>query len=280
METPVTENQWKPPPGRLTRSSTASVRRVKGESSGTTSGMGNSDVVLDGVAAVEAIRARAASRTGKGNSSSSKEQAEAVTTDTLEPSCVYVIDGLIRNAQKMLKAERAEIKPLKLRNDKGESSHIRGVPLGLEETEVDVADRLSYDFPNDSRLLQSIKDATADLQRLLDVQTQASVVLHSLGSNGGRLRRRQPMHYDFKQGEVNRYKKRRVGKAKKRCPVPWTLLVSLQDGGMLIVARKGQKVLLKLDEGDAVLMRFDVWHGGAAYLADHWRMHEYWVPKG
>ena len=35
---------------------------------------------------------------------------------------------------------------------------------------------------------------------------------------------------------------------------------------------------IRLAAGDAVLFRGDVWHSGAGYAADHWRLHEYWVP--
>ena len=37
---------------------------------------------------------------------------------------------------------------------------------------------------------------------------------------------------------------------------------------------------MQLNAGEACLFRGDVWHGGATYTAAHWRLHEYWEPKG
>ena len=39
-------------------------------------------------------------------------------------------------------------------------------------------------------------------------------------------------------------------------------------------------VVIELDAGDAVLFRYDVRHGGAAYTSQHIRLHEYWEPIG
>ena len=64
---------------------------------------------------------------------------------------------------------------------------------------------------------------------------------------------------------------------------PWTLLVSLQPGGKLIIEKQGDgggPVVIELDAGDAVLFRYDVKHGGAAYTHKHMRLHEYWEPEG
>ena len=36
--------------------------------------------------------------------------------------------------------------------------------------------------------------------------------------------------------------------------------------------------MIELDAGDAVLFRYDVRHGGAAYTSQHIRLHEYWEP--
>ena len=38
--------------------------------------------------------------------------------------------------------------------------------------------------------------------------------------------------------------------------------------------------MIELGAGDAVLFRYDVKHGGAAYTHKHMRLHEYWEPEG
>ena len=55
-------------------------------------------------------------------------------------------------------------------------------------------------------------------------------------------------------------------------------VVSLQPEGKLIILTSGGHVVVQLDAGDAVLFRYDVKHGGAAYGSKHIRLHEYWEP--
>ena len=50
--------------------------------------------------------------------------------------------------------------------------------------------------------------------------------------------------------------------------------LSLQPGGKLIIPTSDGPVVIELGTGDAVLFRYDVRHGGAAYASQHIRLHE------
>ena len=70
---------------------------------------------------------------------------------------------------------------------------------------------------------------------------------------------------------------------------PWTLLVSLQPGGKLIVEKQGDgggAVVIELDAGDAVLFRSGSNKHGLRRQTNMvvprtpMRLHEYWEPEG
>ena len=88
---------------------------------------------------------------------------------------------------------------------------------------------------------------------------------------------RQIGHFDYSRTCIGTWHAR---VAVRRVPQtsPWTLLVSLQDGGEILVWCHQRWVAVELQAGDAFLFRGDVWHAGAGYKVDHFRLHEYWVP--
>merc|ERR1712194_197275 len=94
---------------------------------------------------------------------------------------------------------------------------------------------------------------------------------------------RQVMHRDYSTTAYGKWRTKEAGinakiKPRPRQRYPWTLLLSLQPEGKLIVLTTGGPVVIELDAGDAVLFRYDVRHGGAAYGRRHIRLHEYWEP--
>ena len=162
------------------------------------------------------------------------------------------------------------------RHYKEQWGHIRGCPVGCEKkTSLDQPDRKSYDFHTESEIVLQIEKATERLKQALKVRLLGRVALKSTQGT-----RRQVLHYDFKQNLVKQWQQRKFGKKKSKKVHPWTLLVSLQAHGKLIVCVLGNKVEVPLGAGDAILFRYDVFHGGARYSREHWRMHEYWVPEG
>ena len=112
----------------------------------------------------------------------------------------------------------------------------------------------------------------------LGVKITHGVGLQSKGATkGGRPRPSQPGHWDYCQDTIRRH---HVVQHQKRIQQtwPWTVLISLQPEGLLWVFSAGVWKLLSLREGDAVLVRGDVWHAGAGYVKEHWRVHFYCEP--
>ena len=112
----------------------------------------------------------------------------------------------------------------------------------------------------------------------LGVKITHGVGLQSKGATkGGRPRPSQPGHWDYCQDTIRRH---HVVQRQKRIQQtwPWTVLISLQPEGLLWVFSAGVWKLLSLREGDAVLVRGDVWHAGAGYVEEHWRVHFYCEP--
>lgn len=187
-----------------------------------------------------------------------------------------VITGVLPGARAQLDDERSSF--VLQRDEKGRRTHIRDVPLGMEGGSKDQDTRRGYDLPDDSVIAQRLSRRLAPLRAKLGVRCTARVALESVKpSQGAQRRRRQIGHYDFEQRKCAKWV--RALKAKRqRITCPWTLLVSLMEGGMLNLWCQGRWVVVRLNAGDAVLFRYDTWHGGASYDAAHWRVHEYWEP--
>lgn len=152
--------------------------------------------------------------------------------------------------------------------------HVRDVPRGMEDTEYDHPDRLSYQLTPDSAIAKALDSRLDALRAALQVKVIARV---GLKSKGGASAQRQAGHYDFhprKMAEWHAAQRQR----RERLTYGWTLLTSLQNGGMLNVFCDGRWVVVRLAAGDAALFRSDVWHGGAMYARPHFRVHEYWQP--
>jgi hypothetical protein len=84
---------------------------------------------------------------------------------------------------------------------------------------------------------------------------------------------------DFNTKAMNQAFARQLKRRKQRRVYSWTFLMSLMEGGMLHIKVNAKRVLVRLNKGDGILFRHDVYHGGCAYKLDHFRVHEYWVPK-
>ena len=182
-----------------------------------------------------------------------------------------VIKGMLPDAQAMLNNETWKQRP---------QVHIRDVPLHMEETSVGAtAARVPMDLPEDSPVAKALDARTEPLRQRLGCYVKERVGLKSLKPASGTVRRRQATHYDYSQREVKRWIRHQRTKCKRSKPTyPWTLLVSMQDGGKLIVVAQNIPIVVELAAGDGVLFRGDVRHGGAAYDREHIRLHEYWEP--
>ena len=198
------------------------------------------------------------------------------SVETFEEVYACVITGVLPQANALLAAERD--KWALQRDAKGDPTHIRDVPVGVESSSKDNAARLSYDLHTGSRVAEQLESRMAPLRQKLGVRRVARVGLKSVAPSSGALRRRRQVgHFDFEQRKCRQWCKTcRANRARvTRC---WTLLVSLQDGGMLNLWCRGRWVVVHLRAGDACLFRDDTWHGGASYDCEHWRIHEYWEP--
>ena len=220
---------------------------------------------------------------GATGSAVKQEQLEVARSSTTPSACnsfeevhACVISGVLPRAHDLLAAERD--KWALQRDANGQPTHIRDVPVGVELSSKDTAARLSYDLHAGSLVAEQLESRLAPLRQKLGVRRVARVGLKSVAPSSGALRRRRQVgHFDFEQRKCTRWCKDRRAKHARvtRC---WTLLVSLQDGGMLNLWCRGQWVVVHLNAGDACLFRDDTWHGGASYDCEHWRIHEYWEP--
>ena len=105
----------------------------------------------------------------------------------------------------------------------------------------------------------------------------ARVALHSKGKKQAR----QVGHYDYSQATSLHWTRacQETRKATGRgASYPWTMLTALQSGAKLLIWAHNRWVLVRLGAGDVALFRYDVWHAGASYDCEHWRLHEYWEP--
>ena len=158
---------------------------------------------------------------------------------------------------------------------KDRKGYIMDIPAGLEyDEDWDKAGRWMYKPPKDSLTCSLLDERLAGILKVLDVVRTARVgLLAQAGCT------RQAGHFDYSPVTVQRWHAERRA-ARKRQSSPWTLLLSLQDGGILRVWAGGKWINVELNAGEACLFRSDVWHGGATYAAPHWRLHEYWEPNG
>ena len=197
------------------------------------------------------------------------------TTDSLGTSRAVVIKGLLPDAERMVKAERGTwvyTDPL-FRN-------IRDSPLGQEADNG--SGRQSLIIPEDGPIARALDKRTAPIRERLGVRRTQLVGIISKPAG-----RRQIMHTDYANGAYGLWKKKEAKqnatknkKKRQKLRYPWTLLLSLLPGGKLIILTDDGPVVIELDAGDAVLFRYDVRHGGAAYTSQHIRLHEYWEPIG
>ena len=195
------------------------------------------------------------------------------TTTSLAKSHVVVIKDMLPDAERMVADERAGW----TYTDK-EYYNIRNVPLGEEDSNT--SGRQSYRIPEGGPIAKALDKRTAPIQQRLGVRRTQTVGIISKASSC-----RQIMHTDYANGAYTRWKKKEATLNAKVSPrpklrFPWTLLLSLQPGGRLIIHTTDGPVVIELGAGDAVLFRYDVRHGGAAYASRHIRLHEYWEPIG
>ena len=144
------------------------------------------------------------------------------------------------------------------------------------------ARRQSLKVPASGPIATALDERTAPIRKRLSVRSVQRVGIMSMA----RSCRRQVLHYDYSDGQYAKWRTREKSiskKLSKKPPAryPWTLLVSLQPGGKLIVEKQGDgggAVVIELDAGDAVLFRSgskQTWfttsnkHGGAAYTHQH-----------
>ena len=163
--------------------------------------------------------------------------------------------------------------------------YIRDVPPSMRDLEDKLrAVRRSFGLFKRSRVARALD--TGPLQQLrlaLQVSMVARVGLKSDVKNASKDVKpngrtpRQFGHFDYSRTALGTWHAR-VAARRAAHTSPWTLLVSLQDGGEVHIWCYERWMTIQLAAGDAVLFRGDVWHSGAVYAADHWRLHEYWVP--
>ena len=195
------------------------------------------------------------------------------TTTSLAKSHVVVIRDLLPDAERMVADECADW----TYTDK-EFHNIRNVPLGQDDSNG--SGRQSYRIPEGGPIVKALDKRTAPIRQRLGVRRTQIVGIISKPSSC-----RQIMHTDYANGAYTRWKKKEATQNAKVSPrpklrFPWTLLLSLQPGGRLIIHTTDGPVVIELGAGDAVLFRYDVRHGGAAYASRHIRLHEYWEPIG
>jgi hypothetical protein len=121
------------------------------------------------------------------------------------------------------------------------------------------ARRQSLKVPASGPIATALDERTAPIRKRLSVRSVQRVGIMSMA----RSCRRQVLHYDYSDGQYAKWRTREKSiskKLSKKPPAryPWTLLVSLQPGGKLIVEKQGDgggAVVIELDAGDAVLFR-------------------------
>ena len=196
------------------------------------------------------------------------------TTTSLEMEHVFVIKDLLPGAESMMDKERHTWP-----HSHRKYHNIRDVPLS-EKDDNNGSGRQSYLIPEDGALARALDERTASIRSRLGVNMVQRVGIASKAASP-----RQVMHRDYSTTAYGKWRTKEAGinakiKPRPRQRYPWTLLLSLQPEGKLIVLTTGGPVVIELDAGDAVLFRYDVRHGGAAYGSRHIRLHEYWEPTG
>lgn len=181
-------------------------------------------------------------------------------------ACVVVVrDAAMSAVAKHSQKERKGWRP--------DYGYIRDVPVGREGKKGDVSGaRTQWEVPSASKTAKGLDAILGPLRERLGVRVVARVGLLSKPEGP-----RQVCHYDFHQQTCRTWMDRCRGRA-LRVTRPWTCLVSLENGGKLNIFDSGRWVQVHLQEGDVVVFRSDVWHGGASYQSAHWRLHEYWEP--
>ena len=200
-------------------------------------------------------------------------------TTSLGGAHVVIIKGLLPDAEALL----AEEGHTWTHTDK-KRHVIRDMPVSADEEASNGSGRQSLTVPASGPIAKALDERTAPIRERLGVRCVQRVGIVSMA----RSCRRQVLHYDYSDGQYTKWRDQEKKKSKKlpyKPPAryPWTLLVSLQPGGKLIVEKQGEgggPVVIELDAGDAVLFRYDVKHGGASYTHKHMRLHEYWEPEG
>jgi hypothetical protein len=200
------------------------------------------------------------------------------TTTSLGGAHVVIIKGLLPDAEALLAEERDTW----THTDK-KHHVIRDVPVSADD-DSNGSGRQSLKVPASGPIAKALDERTAPIRERLGVRCVQRVGILSMAMSC----RRQVLHYDYSDGQYTRWSKHEKKKSKKlrdKPPAryPWTLLVSLQPGGKLIIEKQGDgggPVVIELGAGDAVLFRYDVKHGGASYTLKHMRLHEYWEPEG
>ena len=185
-------------------------------------------------------------------------------TDSFKEVRAVVFSNMVPNAAQTFVGERA--------GWKDESYRISDVPPGLERRKcnmVSIANRRGYTLPPGSAIAAALDERLKTLRAKLGVQMVSRVGLCSEVSAKPVVR--QFGHYDFAQYPSSYW-------ARQNGSRPWTLLVSMMDGGALNVWSHGRWVAVHLDAGDGILFDAFTWHSGASYSQTHWRLHEYWEP--
>jgi len=198
------------------------------------------------------------------------ETTAASTVKHFGTNHMVIINDVLPGAAQMLAEERAAGSLTKVRG-----GGIRNIPVALEhESELTKATRNAWKFSTRSRLSEVLNKRLEPLRRMLHVCMVERVALESTKPVGNSLGTpRQVGHFDYNQVVSSSWEQQSNPKAR-----PWTLLVCLQPGGKILVLVGGRWVMVRLAEGQGVLFRYDVWHGGAYYDKEHWRLHEYWEP--
>ena len=257
------------------------------------SGVASSDVdtfSLDPEAAKRAARAARCKLIGKRNSSKAKAalatgvvglqnqhkcaavMAAGTTVRDLGSAVAVVVRKVLPDAAALRRQELVGVDARK------RDGRVRDVPLGYEMGSNDANLRRSYDTVPNGPLAQQLDAALQPLRVRLGVRMVDRVLLQSKPPDFGGRTRRQVGHYDYNQGTLRNMLQKQRAKAEK-LRYPWTFLISLQDNGMVLVNVEGVWVVVVLNAGDSIIFRGDVWHCGAAYDCEHWRLHEYWQPE-
>jgi hypothetical protein len=137
--------------------------------------------------------------------------------------------------------------------------NIRDVPVGAADDTNGSATAVAQKVPASGPIATALDERTAPIRKRLSVRSVQRVGIMSMA----RSCRRQVLHYDYSDGQYAKWRTREKSiskKLSKKPPAryPWTLLVSLQPGGKLIVEKQGDgggAVVIELDAGDAVLFR-------------------------